>query len=125
MQQLLYVFLAGGLGTLARFAITRWLLTLLGSAYPWGTLLVNSAGCFGFGLCWTALENSQILDGHLRTLVLIGFIGGFTTFSTFAFEVSDYLRQEQWLAAGFTFIGHNVIGVLLMILGLHIGRELT
>ena len=122
MLHMLYIFLAGGLGTLARYGITRWMLSLCGSAYPWGTLLVNSAGCFVFGLCWTALENSQLLEGHIRTVLLIGFIGGFTTF---AFEVSDCLRHGQWLAAGLTFIGHNVIGVVLMILGLHIGRELT
>lgn len=125
MLQLLYIFLAGGLGTLARYGITRGMLSILGSAYPWGTLLVNSAGCFLFGLFWTALASSHVLEGHLRTILLIGFLGGFTTFSTFAFEVSDYLRQEQWLTAGLTFVGHNTLGVLLMILGLYVGRELS
>ncbi|MHC5064848.1 MAG: fluoride efflux transporter FluC [Planctomycetota bacterium] len=124
MLNLLYLFLAGGLGTLARYGITRWLLAATGGAYPWGTLLANGLGCFLFGLLWIALEDSEFLDGHGRMIVLIGFLGGFTTFSTFAFEVTDYMIKQDWLTAALTFLGHNLLGVIFVGLGISLGRQL-
>ncbi len=125
MLNLFYLFIAGGLGTLARYGISRWLLSAADADYPWGTLLANGLGCFLFGLIWTALENSNFLDGHARMILLVGFLGGFTTFSSFAFEVCDFALQRQWLTAALTFLGHNVLGLVCVALGLSLGRELS
>jgi CrcB protein len=97
----------------------------IGSArFPWGTLAVNSLGCFLFGLIWILAEERIIISGQTRAIVLIGFMGAFTTFSTYAFETGQLLRDSEWFLAAGNCLANNVIGLLCIFLGFTAGRWL-
>jgi len=78
----LWVFFGGGLGSAARYLIGRWSVTALGVAFPYGTLIVNLAGCFALGLV-VQLAIAGEWHGDVRTALAAGFLGGFTTYSSF------------------------------------------
>ena len=101
-MKLALLVLAGGGGTLARYALSGLVLRWHDSGFPWGTLVVNVLGTLLFGILWALAEKRMVLSPEMRTVVLVGFVGGFTTFATFAFETVDTLRNgEWWIAALF------------------------
>jgi fluoride exporter len=122
LQKLCWIGLAGGLGALSRYGLAGLVQRATGPAFPWGTLIVNAAGCFLFGLVWSITENRITVSGSTRVIVLTGFMGSFTTFSTFAFETSALLRDSEWLLAGGNIIANNLVGVIFLFLGLIVGR---
>jgi CrcB protein len=77
-----WVMIAGGLGSGARYAVGRWALGALGESFPYGTLIVNLAGCFALGAV-LPLAASGNWSPELRAAVTVGFLGGFTTYSSF------------------------------------------
>lgn len=79
------VFCAGGLGALSRMGLTMLVNKLIGGHFPWGTLVVNMAGCFVFGFLWEMIT-SRALSDPTRVILLVGFVGSFTTFSSFIFD---------------------------------------
>ncbi len=122
LQKLCWIGLAGGLGALSRYGLAGLVQRATGPAFPWGTLIVNAAGCFLFGLVWSITENRITVSGSTRLIVLTRFMGSFTTFSTFAFETSAMLRDSEWLLAGGNVIANNLIGIIFLFLGLIVGR---
>lgn len=108
------IALAGAAGTLSRHAISVW---VPGERFPWGTWIVNGVGCFLFGLIWALVEERLVLNGEVRLIVLTGFMGAFTTFSTFAFETSRFMRDSEWVLAIANLIGQNSLGLLCVLLG--------
>lgn len=124
MQQLLWLALAGALGTLSRYAVTGVVQRLCGETFPWGTLAANCGGCLLFGLLWMLAEERLLISGEQRFIVLTGFMGAFTTFSTFAFETGVFLRDSEWLLAGANLIVQNVLGLAAVFAGLFLGRWL-
>lgn len=123
-QKLAWLAFAGALGTLLRFALTGFMQRVCGEKFPWGTLTVNCLGCFLFGFVWSLAEERLIISGQTRFIILTGFMGAFTTFSTFAFETSEQLRDSEWLLAGANLAAHNIIGIVLLVLGIAVGRWL-
>ena len=119
--QLLTVGLAGALGTVARFGVNQLMTRLFGS-YPWGTVLVNLLGCLLFGFLM-AIFVAEKLPAQYKVVILTGFLGGFTTFSAYAFEIADFLEKSRYVAAIFHFGLQNVIGVLAVFAGLILGRS--
>jgi len=124
LQKLIWIGTAGALGTLARYGISGLIQRTLGFGFPWGTLLVNILGCFFFGLFWSLAEHRFTLGSEVRVIVLVGFLGSFTTFSSFAFETSQLLRDSQWLIAMGNLMAQNLIGIAIFFLGLFLGRLL-
>ena len=88
------------------------------SAFPLGTLAVNGLGCFLFGFIWAVAEERALLYTETRSIVLIGFMGAFTTFSTYVFESGQMLRDSEWLLAGGNFFAQNVLGLFCLYLGM-------
>lgn len=124
-RTLAYLALAGALGTLARYGLQGLVQRFAGGAgFPWGTFAVNAAGCFLFGFVWSLAEERMIVSGHTRFIVLVGFMGAFTTFSTFAFETGELLRDAEWLLALGNAVGQIVVGTALVILGAALGKSL-
>ena len=122
IQKLAWVALAGACGTLARYglggAVQRW----MGGNFPWGTATVNIFGCLLFGIVWAAGSERALISPDVRFIVLTGFMGAFTTFSTFVAESSQLFAGAE-LLIGFA----NVFLQLLagsggFFLGLAIGR---
>ena len=124
MAKYFWLALAGAAGTLARYGLGGLVHRLIKSPYPWGTLVINGSGCLLFGLIWSATAEHWNVRPDIRTYVLIGFMGAYTTFSSFAFETAALLRDGEWLPAFANFAAQNVLGLLCMFVGLALGRLL-
>ena len=124
MQKLLLLALAGSVGTLARYGLGGFVQSLCGKVFPWGTVAVNLLGCMLFGLVWSSLEERWPTSGETRMIILVGFMGAFTTFSTFVFESGELLRDAEWIPALGYFTIHNVGGLAALLAGLALGRLL-
>ncbi len=121
-RKLLALAVAGTLGTLARYGLGGLVQRLHESAFPWGTLVVNALGCFLFGVVWALAEERLVISGETRLVLLVGFMGAFTTFSTYAFETSAMLRDAEWLLAAGNLLAHNVLGIACFFVGVALGR---
>lgn len=122
MRKLVWLFIAGGCGVLARYwlggLVQRW----TGGSFPWGTFAVNVAGCLAFGFVWSLAEQRLVISGETRFLLLTGFMGAFTTFSTYAFETSGLIRDTQWWLATGNLFGQMAVGLGALLLGMALGR---
>lgn len=88
VTRILMLALTGAAGAVARYAFAGLIQKLSGASFPFGTLAVNMAGCLLFGIVWSLFEG-KILSPDTRLLILVGFMGAFTTFSTFTFETAS------------------------------------
>ena len=123
-NRILFIALAGALGALARYGLSGLVQRLTGPSFPWGTAVVNLTGCFLFGLVWIWFTERTSLPGDLRIIVLTGFMGAFTTFSTFVFETGGLIQDGQWLAAGANLIFQNLVGLTALFAGSALGRTI-
>lgn len=121
-MRILWLAVAGAIGTLLRYWFGGFVQRAYGGVFPWGTFAVNMAGCFLFGLVWTMAEERLVISGGARTVLLIGFMGAFTTFSTFMFETGELLRDSQTLVAILNIALQNVCGIIFLFLGIVAGR---
>ena len=110
---------AGAAGTLLRAGLTTLAVRLLGPEFPWGTLLVNVAGSFACGALWAARLRG--LSTETETILLVGLLGGFTTYSSFAFQSVEMLSGGRPAAA----IGYLVATNLLALAACWAGLRLT
>lgn len=94
------------------------------SAFPWGTFAVNMLGCLLFGLAYAVFEQRLEWPGDLRGIVLTGFMGAFTTYSTFACNSGELMRESQFGLAAANIISQNVLGVALIFAGFALGRNI-
>lgn len=122
VQKLLLICLAGAAGTLARYWLSGAVYDFVGRDFPWGTSLVNVLGCFLFGLVIVLSEERGILSPQFRIIVLVGFMGAFTTFSTFIFESAELARTSEWLRLGLNMLGQNIAGFAACYFGMVCGR---
>jgi CrcB protein len=120
--RILLLVLAGAAGTLCRYGLAGLVQSGLGARFPWGTLIVNVAGCLVAGLLFGLFESRWALSGEARTIVFIGFLGAFTTFSGFMLETSELARDAQWLSAAGNLVLQNGLGALAMYGGLVASR---
>lgn len=91
--------LGGMIGTFARYFISSMLIKTLGSSFPYGTIAVNLLGCFVIGFLTIISENKMALSPNSRALLIVGFCGAFTTFSTFILETATLLRDGDTMKA--------------------------
>jgi CrcB protein len=122
MQKLLFLAIAGVLGVFARYGLSLLVQRLNPGFFPWGTFVINMLGCFLFGLVWALAEERLFISGETRLIILTGFMGAFTTFSTYMFESSQLLRDGEWMLAAGNILGQNVVGIALMFAGLSLAR---
>jgi len=117
-----YLAIAGAAGTLARYWLGGFVQKNITTDFPFGTAVINIAGCLAFGLLWAFMESRMSISGQTRTIVFIGFFGAFTTFSSFMFETARLLDESQWFWASANIILQNVLGLVSIIAGLAIGK---
>ena len=118
------VGMGGFIGANARFIVGRWALQKWGVQFPVGTFLINVAGSFILGL-FATLAMHFAWDDRWRLLIAVGFIGAFTTFSTFEYETLELAIQGSWLGAGLNILGSVVCGFIAGFIGIAIARLLT
>jgi CrcB protein len=103
MQSVILVFFGGGLGAVCRYLVTTHVGARFGTVFPWGTLTVNTLGSFLMGLIMGTLllltEHYHFVDGPVKLLLTVGFLGGFTTFSSLSMETFTLLRGGDTLYA--------------------------
>ncbi len=116
LDRLAAIAAGGSLGALARFAVSRWTQARTGGLFPWGTLVINLTGCFGIGLLFGFFENI-VVSPSVRAFLLIGFLGAFTTFSTYSIETINLLRDGEIRLAVFTVLLNNGLGLALTLVG--------
>ena len=125
MTRLLWISIAGGAGCGARYLVSGWVVRAVGGASFWGTLTVNLLGSFLLALLFELLVALPGLSHDLRLALTAGFLGGFTTYSTFNFETLTALEAGHWGTAGLN-VGLTVVGCLLAgWFGLVVGRALA
>ena len=118
------IAISGAVGTLARFGLSGLVQASYKGNLPLGTFVVNMIGCLLFGLVWTISEDRLAISSEARLIILVGFMGAFTTFSTFAFETTALIRDSQWLMAAGNILAQNIIGILFLFIGIALGRLL-
>jgi len=111
---------AGAVGTLLRAGCTTLATRLIGVGFPWGTLVVNVAGSLAFGLLVGFARTRGNLSVSLETILLIGLMGGFTTFSSYAFQSVDMLAGGRVVHAVAYIIATNVAALMAVWVGLRI-----
>lgn len=120
--KLFWIALAGAVGTLARYGLAGLVQNSVKGVFPWGTVVVNLTGCLVFGLLWSVMEGRLTIAAETRTIVLVGFMGAFTTFSSFVFETGQLIRDSEWLLAMGNVTVQNVVGLAALFVGLVLGR---
>ena len=105
---LLIIALGGALGAVSRFLLGNGLSRALGSALPYGTFVINIVGCFAMGLLMTIIVDREMLPAAWRLFLCVGFLGGFTTFSSFGYEALMLLTEGRLLAA-LAYVGGSVV----------------
>ena len=124
LQKLAIMSLAGAAGTLARYWLSGFVYDHVGRNFPWGTAVVNILGCFLFGLVWELGEGRMLIRAETRAIALTGFMGAFTTFSTFIFESGGYMEDGRYLAALANVGFQTVVGFAALFAWLVLGRML-
>lgn len=124
MQKLLLIGLAGALGALTRYSLSGFVQRYSGFTFPVGTLVVNLLGTFLFGFIWSLVEQRLVISVETRVVILSGFLGAFTTFSSFMFETSALIGDGQWGYALLNITAQIVLGMIAIFLGLAAGRAI-
>lgn len=118
LQKIVLLALAGALGTTARFGLAALVHRIMGADFPWGTLVVNVVGCFLAGVFWALSQHTLAVSPQMRLVVMIGFMGAFTTFSAFMLETGQMMQDTGWLHALGNILLQNVVGILALFAGL-------
>jgi CrcB protein len=108
---LLLIAIGGALGSVARHVLATLVLRASGTLFPLGTFIVNLVGCVAFGAIAGAAQQRFALTPEARAFLLVGVLGGFTTFSSYAFESVGLLRDGQFFAAAVNIVGQVVAGL--------------
>ena len=121
--QLVLIAIFGAVGTLARYGLQGLVQVRAGTAFPYGTLLVNLTGCFFLGLLGQITMNRVVLSPDWRLAITVGFFGGYTTFSSFGWETAKMLEDGEWLRAT-TYVAASVVaGLVLSMAGIRLANK--
>jgi CrcB protein len=124
MENFLLISLGAVLGANTRYWLGTWVAQKWGSTFPVGTLLINVTGSFLLGLFMTLATERFLIDPRWRLLVAVGFLGAYTTFSTFTYESFNLLFKGQWLPGLLNLLGSSLLGILAVGLGVFIGKTI-
>jgi CrcB protein len=118
MTNILLVMVGGSIGALSRYGISLLAASLFGARFPWGTLIVNLAGCFLIGVAYSLAERgSAWMSPAVRVFFVTGYLGALTTFSTYALETVGAVEAEDRAGALLNVAANNLLGLGLVVLG--------
>ncbi|HEY1786463.1 MAG TPA: fluoride efflux transporter CrcB [Pirellulales bacterium] len=123
LAQYLAVGAAGSLGAMLRLAVATFCGRWFGTAFPIGTLVINLSGSLFLGWFMTLISARYVVSDTLRLAVAVGFVGAFTTFSTFAFESNSLLEDGAAMKAMANLVGSVVLGLLAVRLGIWLAGQ--
>ncbi len=121
MRHLILIALGGMTGALARYGLSRLIQTSVNDFFPWGTMAVNLSGCLFIGLAFELFDRAMI-PSDLRSFITIGFLGAFTTFSTYSLETINLLREGEIRLCLTNVLLSNILGLLLVVSGMYAAK---
>jgi fluoride exporter len=124
MINTLFIFFGAGIGGIFRYWISNAIHWFLGHQFPYGTLIVNVSGCFLMGLLFVLImERFNGIGPQLRSLLLIGLLGGYTTFSSFSIETINLFENGEWLRATLNILLSMILCIAATWVGVIGGRQ--
>ena len=123
LKAILLVGIGGGTGSILRYLTSYLVIKYFDKPFPLSTFVVNMLGCFAMGLLIGVIGRHLPVENDLRNLLLIGFCGGYTTFSAFAYENTSLLQSNQYFALISYILLSVIFGMVLLWLGLTITRH--
>ena len=123
-MQLIAIAAGGAVGALLRFWVSTGVYALLGRGFPYGTLAVNVLGSLVMGFLYVLLLDRMTVAPEVRAALLVGFLGAFTTFSTFSIETLNLIEQADFMKAGLNMVVSVVACLIACWFGLQLGRQL-
>jgi CrcB protein len=123
-MRIVWIGVAGFLGAIARYGVDGWVSERTRGQFPWGTLVVNVTGCFLLGFVFALLTERFLPHPQLRTALTIGFLGAYTTFSTFAFETMRLAEDGATLPALGNVMASVGAGIVAVYAGTWAGRAM-
>ena len=124
MNTYIVIAVGGAFGAISRFWITTNVDKLYPATYPWGTFIVNLIGCFFIGLLFVLFSEKLLLADNVRSLLVVGFLGAMTTFSTFSLDALVLIEQGQYGMAFSYLLGSVVVCLIATFVGINIARIL-
>ena len=121
MLQVLFVALGGAIGSAARYLVGGWFAARFGAAFPYGTFVINVTGSFIIGFFLAFAQDRVSISPYWRLFFAVGFVGGYTTFSTFEYESIRLFQDGKMLLAAVYLIGSVVAGGVAAIAGVALG----
>jgi CrcB protein len=118
------VGLGGFAGAISRYVVDGWVTDRTGGTFPWGTLAVNASGAFLLGLLFAMTTERAVLPAEVRGPLMIGYLGAYTTFSTYLLESWRLIEGGAWGLAALNLAGSVAVGVVALVIGLALGRAI-
>jgi fluoride exporter len=122
-QKIFWLSIAGACGTLSRYTLCEFASKLRHTHIPIGTFAVNIIGSFLFGLIYMLAQRKIIITHEARVILLVGFMGAFTTFSTFAFDTAKMMKASQWALAFGNVFAQTALGIVALAAGVMVARQ--
>lgn len=120
--RIISILIGGATGALSRYGLSRFISNaLVHTLFPWSTLVINSIGCLVIGFAVQVFDRVVVAPA-VRDFLVIGFLGAFTTFSTFALETVNLLREREWGFGVWNLLGSNILGIIMVFAGVLLGR---
>lgn len=124
MEKFLLISAGAILGANSRYWISDWAAKKFGADFPIGTFIINITGSIILGIFLTLATERFLIDSRWRLLVAVGFLGAYTTFSTYTYESISLLSRGQWLPGLLNLFGSSILGVLGVGIGIYIARAI-
>lgn len=121
MKHILLIAAGGSLGAVVRYGLSTFVYHVTSEVFPWGTLVINVTGSFLIGM-FIELFDTAIIPAEWRSFMTIGFLGAYTTFSTYTLETVNLLRDGELRLATANIVASNFAGILFVVLGIYSSR---
>ncbi len=125
MKNVILLAVSGSLGTLCRYGLNKLASNCFAGSFVTGTFIVNLVGSFAFGVIWALANSKNVLDKDISMFILVGFMGAFTTFSTFIFETGKYIKESNYLFAFGNIAVQIIVGLAFMYGGITLAKLIT